>query len=309
MTDDQLSASPIEEPAFDPFAGLSDDEDLGPRGTRAALLASARRGYVPLRKVLVQRPKKEAARGSVLADLVTGHHHRPLDLLLQFHSLLPILEGSPLTLATWARVMSCSTPCSTTAVTRAFDTLCGNGFQLLQRVQGGRTPIYLPLLEDGRGGTWSRPGVEAEEGPGYFTLPHAYWTEGWSDRLKMPGKAMLLILLAETQSPTKTTFTMAVERAQGWYGISERTAERGYAELSTAGLMLTKVTKVADSRHPVGRREVYHRALDRPFRTPDRAALQKAATAAARASARGSSASPSTQQLGDTHAATLATAP
>lgn len=304
--DQSTAASPIDEPDFDPFAGLTDEADPGATGTRAALLDSARRGYVPLRKVFVQRPKTEVVRGSVLADLVTGHHQRPLDLLLQFHALMPILEGSPLSLATWARIMSCGSVCSTTAVTRAFDTLCSEDFKLLKRVEGGRTPIYQPLMEDGRGGPWSRPGVETEEGPGYFTLPHAYWTNGWSEKLKMPGKAMLLILLAETQSPTKTTFNMAVERAQEWYGISERTAERGYAELSRVGLMLTKVTKVADRRHPAGRREVYHRAPDRPFRTPDRAVLQKAATAAIKASSGGGTATASTQQLGDVEAATVA---
>jgi hypothetical protein len=41
---------------------------------------------------------------------------------------------------------------------------------------------------------------------------------------------MLLIMLAETQALTKTAFNMPVERAQEWYGISERTAERGYGE-------------------------------------------------------------------------------
>lgn len=294
---------------FDPFAGLTDEADAGPAGQRTALLDSARRGYVPLRKVFVQRPKGEAVRSSMLAALVTGHHTRPLDLLLQLHALQPILEGSPLPLAVWARLMSCgSSPCSTTAVTRAFDTLCSDKFKLAQRIEGGRVPVYVPLMEDGRGEHWTRPGIDAEKGPGYFTLPHAYWTDGWAENLTMPGKAMLLILLAETQSPAKTTFNMAVERAQEWYGISERTAERGYTELSKFGLMHSHIQKIADPKHPAGRREVYHRALDRPFRTPDRAALQAAATAAARGKTGTGSGQVSTHKLGDVEAATVAVA-
>jgi hypothetical protein len=276
----RLEAEHDRSDSFDPFAELTDEPDTGPTGTRKALLDSARRGYVPLRKVLVQKPSTEEVRASVLATLVSRRHHRPLDLLLLLHALQPILDGSPLPLATWARVMSCGSHCSRTGVTRAFETLAD--LKLVTRVGAGSAPIYLPLMEDGRDAPWTRAGVDQEEGPGYFTLPHAYWTSGWAERLKMPGKAMLLIMLAETQSSKKTTFTMAVERAHGWYGISERTAERGYTELRQAGLTDTRVVKVADPRHPAGRREVYHRALTRPFRTPDRAALQQAATKAAR---------------------------
>lgn len=121
-----------------------------------------------------------------------------------------------------------------------------------------------------------------EEGPGFFTLPHEYWTDGYCDRLTLPGKAMLLILLAETQNPKTPAFRMAAARAPQWYGMSERTAERGYTELSREGVLLVKRVKVADPRHPAGRRDDYWRALAHPFSTPDRARLQKAATTAAR---------------------------
>jgi hypothetical protein len=92
---------------------------------------------------------------------------------------------------------------------------------------------------------------------------------------------MLLIILAETQDPRKPRFAMAVERAKEWYGLSERTAERGYGELSKAGVLLVRRAKVADARHPAGRRDVYWRALASPFGTDDRARLQAAARTAA----------------------------
>jgi len=138
------------------------------------------------------------------------------------------------------------------------------------------------LLEDGTGAPWTKPGVVDEDGPGYFTLPHAYWTQGYVDRLTMPGKAMLLIMLAETHNPKKPTFVMPVERAHEWYGVSERTAERGYVELGREKLLLVRQIKVKDERHPAGRREIYHRALDKPFRTSDRARLQTAASTSVR---------------------------
>lgn len=223
----------------------------------------------------MQRPNTFSDRASTLAMLVQGRHHRPLDALLLLHALQPILEGSPLALGSWARLLSTRTICTPVAASRTFDTLVE--LKLITRTGPHRTPILQPLLDDASGEPWSRPGMVDEEGPGYFTVPHRYWTSGLVDQLNLPGKAMMLICLAETQNPKTPAFAMAVERAPAWYGISERTAERGYSELSKASVLLIRRTKVADPRHPVGRRDVYWRALASPFGTTDRARLQKAA--------------------------------
>jgi hypothetical protein len=262
----------------DPFAGIDDEPDPGPAGTLAGLLGTALRGFVPLRKVFVQKPNTNADRASVLAALVHGRHQRPLDALLLLHALHPILSGSPLTLGTWARILSTRTRCTPAGVTKAFDTLAD--LRLVERVRGGSVPVILPLLEDGSGTSWTRPGLTGDAGPGYLTLPHEYWTSGYADQLTVPGKAMLLIMLAETQDPKKTAFSMPVERAHEWYGISERTAERGYGELHKAGVLLVKKTKVADPRHPAGRRDVFWRALSSPFSTDHRTLLRQNAIAA-----------------------------
>lgn len=264
--------------SFDPFAGLADEDALSPRDRGIALLRDAKRGYVPLRKILVQRPNTEADRAAVLARFVRERQERALDALLLMHALQPILSGSPLPLATWAALMSTRNVCTTSAASKAFTTLVD--WKLAVRTPNGRRPILEPLHEDGTGAAWTRPGQDDEEGPGYFALPHSYWTTGIADQLTLPGKALLLIILAETQDPKHPTFNMAVERAPSWYGISERTAERGYAQLSKLGLLRTKIQKVADPRHPAGRREVYHRALGTPFGTDDRMRLQRAAVAA-----------------------------
>ncbi|MDQ1677138.1 MAG: hypothetical protein QOF58_1181 [Pseudonocardiales bacterium] len=263
----------------DPFVGLDDEDELSPERTRDLLLTRAKRGYMPLRKVFVQKPNTETSRSSVLADLVHNKQERALDAFQLLHAMQPILNGTPLPMSTWASMLS--TPrstCTPNQASRAFGTLAE--MNLVRRDRAGRQAVLEPLLEDGSGAPWIRPGATEEGGPGYFTVPHAYWTAGLMERLRLPGKAMMLIILAETQNPKKPTFDMAVERAQAWYGISERTAERGYLQLSAEKVMRVHIQKVADPRVPGGRRAIYHRALESPFSTRSRARLQKAARTA-----------------------------
>lgn len=281
--------------AFDPFAGIVDDLDSGPSGALAGLLDAAKRGYVPLRKSFPQREagsaeqeKRPSARASVLYDFVNNRQQRAFDLLLLVHALQPILGGTPLPLATYANIMSVGGPVDTTGISRALATL--QDMDLLVREDESRAPVLRLLREDGSREPWIKAGTTAEAGPGYFTIPHTYWTSGLAQKLTMPGKAMFLIILSETQNPKTPAFNMAVERAHDWYGISERTAERGYTELSKAGVLRTKIQKVKDDRHPAGRREVYWRALTAPFDTQSRVRLQGAAVKAVK----GSSASTTT---------------
>jgi hypothetical protein len=129
-----------------------------------------------------------------------------------------------------------------------------------------------------------------EPGPGYFVVPHHYMKSGLHARLLLPGKAMFLITLAETQNPKTPAFVMAYERAADWYGVSERTAERGFQELSREKLLMTKVQKVRDRNHPAGRREDTWRAIASPYSTHDRVAIQAVAVRAARAAVKASTA-------------------
>lgn len=278
-TTGKVTSAPRAGGGFDPFAHLSDEPAPSPSAARDDLLAAARRGWVPLRKVFVQRPAGEEERGSVLATLVTNRLHRPFNLLVLAHALQPILPGSPLELRTWARLLSTRSVCTPAAASRAFDTL--EDLDLLRRSGTDRTPTIELLLEDGKGESWTKAGQNKEPGKGYYVLPHEYWTNGFADLLDLPGKAMLHILLAETQNPATPAFAMAVERAKAWYGLSERTAERGYNELHRAGILQVTKRKVADPRHPAGRRDVYWRALSSPFTTVDRQRLQAAARTAA----------------------------
>ena len=286
---DSAASAGLEAVSADPFANVGDDaDDATAHELLVANLEAARRGWVPLRKTFVQRPKgsgpqeglRPSARASVLSDLVRGRQTRALDLLLLVHALQPVLDGTPLRLATWATLLSAHTPCDSVGASRAMNTLVG--MKLLERSGTTHIPVLRPRLEDGTDEDWVKAGSVAEPGPGYFTIPHEYWTEGFYKQLKMPGKAMLLLTLSETQDPKRTSFAMAYERAMDWYGVSERTAERGFGELAKANLLLTKTRKVPDRRYPAGRREETWRALADPFSTAWRAHLQAKSVAAAR---------------------------
>lgn len=254
---------------------LDDIEDLptiSPEDTRKELFTAAKRGYVRLRKDFAQ--KSDKPRGdTVLSRLVRGHKERPLDLLLTVHALQPILDGSPLPIGAWARLLRCSDR----TVRTALGYLEEGG--LLRTSGKPSLPEITLLRENGDGSPWTDAPDRSDGSRGFFTLPFDYWTAGTIDDLSLPGKAMLLIILKETQDPTakRKTFVMALERAKDWYGISERTAERGLLQLRQAGLLGEKRQLVPDARHPLGRREEWHRVLTDPYGTAHREALRKAA--------------------------------
>ncbi|GIE28971.1 hypothetical protein Ait01nite_020160 [Actinoplanes italicus] len=270
-----------------PFEGIKDEDPLDGPATRTRFLDSAKRGFAPLRKIFIQQPDTEENRASVLAKMVTARQENALDALLLLHALEPVLDRDrPLPLATWARMLSSEgNRWSTQNVGRAFEAL--EKRNLVAREAKGRGLLVLPRLEDGSDKEWTRPGSDSTTiGKGYLTIPYTYWTSGLADRLAMPGKAMFLILLSETTQ--KPNFAMAVARAQSWYGISERTAERGYDELRKQKvddgmpLLLEHTQWVADHRSPTGKREVRHRALSEPYSQAARAELQRATATAAR---------------------------
>ncbi|WP_040862842.1 hypothetical protein [Nocardia niigatensis] len=262
----------------DPFAGLADEVALGPHEAIKQLLDSAKSGYATAWNVLVQRGSESADRASTLAALVRDRQERALDALLTLYALQPVLSDSaPLPMGAWANILSTRKHCGLTTVSKTFREL--EERKLVTRERRGHATLISPLLEDGSGKLRPKPGAPTQDPDnpvGYFTIPHEYWTEGYIDRLRLPGKAILLIMLKETQG--KPPFEMAVERASQWYGISERTAERGYAELNAEKLLDIHVQKVASPRLPAGvLRSRYHRALRTPFSTSHRRELQQVA--------------------------------
>lgn len=271
-TDPNITAGEV----FDPFAGVEDLPTITSEATRIELLHAARRGFVRIRKDFVQQ--ESVPRGdTVLAKLVSGHKERALDALLTIHALQPILGDSPLPLAVWARLLNC-TPRSAGAALRVLESM-----EVLELAGTRVVPKIMLKRENGDGMPWSDVAESERQGRGFFTIPFDFWVTGTIDSLGMPGKAMFLILLKETQDPNakRRTFIMANERAQDWYGISERTAERGYKQLRDAGVLLEKVQLVPSARHPLGRSEEWHRALKYPYSSDHREALRLLAQNAA----------------------------
>lgn len=260
----------------DPFSGIEDLPASSSKQTRVELLQDAKRGFVRIRKDFVQQ--EFGTRGeTMLAKLVSGHKERALDAFLTVHALQPILGDSPLPLAVWARLLNCTPRAAGTAL-RVLETL-----NLLELAGTRVVPEIILKRENGDGKPWSNIAESERQGRGFFTIPFEFWTAGTIDDLGMPGKALLLILLKETQDPNakRKTFIMANERAQAWYGISERTAERGYLQLRKAGILLEKRQLVPDARHPLGRREEWHRALSYPYSSDHRETLRLLAQNAA----------------------------
>lgn len=220
-------------------------------------------------------PAGKDSRGSVLGELVGGKKERSLDLLLTVHALSPILDDSPLPLKTWAQLVSSDEHDWTArTISTAFQVL--QAMSLVELSGPKQQPVVTLLREDGS--SHAHQDMKSENGRGFFTIPFEYWTGGDITRLSLPGKAMLLIILKETQDPKgRLTFTMPVAKAHTWYGISERTAERGYLELAKRGLIQQKVQKINDPRHPAGRREVVHRAPMGVYSTAHREWLRDSA--------------------------------
>lgn len=258
-----------------PLDGIHDLPAITTESNRAELFADAKRGFVRLRKDFAQKTDKPRG-DTILAKLVHEHKERPLDLLLTIHALQPILEGSPLPMGVWARLLGCTERTVRTSLRYLED------IKLLEIQGKTSSPEIVLLKENGDKTPWTDTQDRSDGNRGFFTLPFEYWTEGTIDTLKLAGKAVMLIILKETQDPNakRMTFVMALERAQEWYGISERTAERGLLQLRKAGLLNEKCQLVPDARHPLGRREEWHRVLNHPYSTANRETLRAAAKAA-----------------------------
>jgi len=110
-------------------------------------------------------------------------------------------------------------------------------------VQARSAEVSL-LDESGNGSAFVRP---TQPGQHYFTLPHAYWLNRYDQRLDLPGKAALLI----SRSLKPDTFTLPLETASEWYGISKSTLRRGADQLVREGLA-NYLTQVVPARTRVG---------------------------------------------------------
>jgi hypothetical protein len=86
------------------------------------------------------------------------------------------------------------------------------------------------LHEDGTGAPYTHPGGTRDSR--YLKLPYSYWLDGHAARLKLPGKALLLV-----SCTLSDWFSLPFNKGPVWYGIGASTVERGLRELRRLDLL------------------------------------------------------------------------
>lgn len=260
---------------------------LDPVAARRDLILRARRRLTPVRRAAVQLPREtEGSRTGRLIELAADNQHLAFDLEMLYLALQPVTtDGDYLDNGTWARLLSAGERTRRApAISRAWRVL--EDYDLVTRDNG---PAEL-LREDGSGLEWAHPGeADARDPIGYFSIPRAYWLRGYCDALTLPGKAMLLILLSETNDLAHQTLTHSHARFAQYYGISESSVKRGLNSLRECSLLGERWEKQPAARSKSGYRQVGHYWLLNPFSTQSREQARKvdASERGARATAPG----------------------
>ncbi len=249
--------------------------------TRRALLERSGRTFVPVRKTFVQTPRATAqdprSLAGPLSEVVRRRDPRALQAYLMIIAATSSGESedgwsTTHPIMVWARAfgttLSAERSSAANAVSKILHRL--EERNLIERSRRGRERrIRVGLLrEDGSGRPYTRPNTRTDR---WLRLDHAFWLDGWCDKLTLPGLAMLLVALHE-----KTGFRLPTERVPEWYGWSADTAERGLVELEKHGILqkIQRRRKEPLSSSGVGRVNEYY--LLPPFGTADAATLRAA---------------------------------
>jgi hypothetical protein len=227
-----------------------------PEETLNDLLGRTRRQNVPIRRTFLQlrRPRKQPG---PLAAFVKQRRAIALDLWLLLHAGA---AASPWDVRqpamSWGRMLHMpQTTATETSVSRSWNWL--EERKLVRSERDHRLRKVFLLMEDGTGRPFTR---SKGQGHGYFQLPYVYFRQDWRRELKLPGKATLLICLA--QAPT---FTLPTEHAAVWYGVSADTLQRGLDELRDLGLLKVWQRAKKAPRTRFGYTRENHYALQGPF--------------------------------------------
>lgn len=224
---------------------VSDEEVATEAETRAALLERAKRTSTPLRRSFVQTPRElvgedDKNMAGPLAWFVKTKNHRALLAYLLVVAATSNGDGpngwsTTHSIRVWARAFdttkSATGTSASTAVSKIFQKLVDR--TLVERHRTGRQRKIRVTLkrEDGKGADYTRPDGKTPSDR-FLQLPHAFWFDGWHEKLTLPALAMLLVALRE-----KPGFELPTEKVPDWYGWSADTAERGLDELVKHGLL------------------------------------------------------------------------
>lgn len=199
-----------------------------------AMLASTGRGGVPVRSDFVQlrEPDDSGSRVSRLASFTTDA--RSLDAYLLIHAMASSKAPYVASYAglVWAHAAGFTLTASQTSARQQWSKAVGKltKLGLIEAGRDKRQAVYTLLNEKGDGEPYTRP-TELAHG-GWVTLPHAYWLDGWDQKLTLPEKLMLLVSLDQKQR-----FELPTNRTQEWYGVSQSTAHRGFQGLRDRGIL------------------------------------------------------------------------
>lgn len=210
----------------------------------ATMLEASGRGAVPIRRAFLQtaKPGEDGTRRGPLASLINDT--ATLNTYLLIHALASSSEpfDARYQASAWAIVAGLTRYAEMGAAksrwSRSVTKLVKLG--LIKRDGSGRQVRYVLLHESGDETPYTRP-KKLEDGH-WFSLPHAYWLDGWEERLSGAEKVMLLIAL-----DSKPGFELPYNRAPSWYGISESTAKRGLSGLVAEEILLADRTWVPDA--------------------------------------------------------------
>jgi hypothetical protein len=172
--------------------------------TRAALLDRSKRDFAPVNKLFVQAAPGSASRPGPLATFVRNRDLRGLHAYLLLLGIISSGDGpdgwsTTLPIGVWARAFGTTRyapPASAaSAVSKVLARLEQRNLITRQRHDRERKIRITLLREDGSGQPYTRPGKGNPDR--YLRLPHAFWRDGWHERLGLPATAMLLVALHE----------------------------------------------------------------------------------------------------------------
>lgn len=207
--------------------------------TIAELLGSSRRETLPLRYTFAQQPRKggDPAPGP-MAGIVRRGVGSALEQYLLLHARAAGREDPEngemrydvsLESRVWGRALGLADDESgRRTVQRNWKALANAKLVQVQRT--GRVLTVTLLREDGSGEPYTHPGDTRDSR--YLKLPYSYWLDGHAAKLKLPGKAMLLVALT-----LPDWFSLPFNKGPKWYGIGASTVERGLRELQRLALL------------------------------------------------------------------------
>jgi DNA-binding transcriptional ArsR family regulator len=207
--------------------------------TVADLLASAQRRELPLRHSFLQRSDADGRPApGALAALVRRGVASTLEQYLLLHARAVGRTDEEtkrerhdvyLESRVWGRALGLHADESgLRTVQRNWKVL--SDLRLVDLDRSDRHVRVTLLDEDGSGAPYRHPGRKRDGR--YLRLPYAYWLDGYADKLRVPGKAMLLVAM---QLPD--WFSLPFSKGPEWYGIGSSTVERGLRELTQAGFI------------------------------------------------------------------------